>query len=207
MAPSEHHGPGRPRDEGIDARVLAATREQLAEVGYDGLHVATVAAAAGTTRQAVYRRWEDKADLATAAVAAMEEAAPRRVTGDHLVDLVAELEAFRRGISRPHGVSLVGTMLSSSTDHGLVERFRERLVAPRRARVTAILERARSEHLIDADADLEVAVTMLTGSWYARELAGAPEPARWARRTAMLIWRALGGDPGADRSPASDQST
>jgi hypothetical protein len=46
---------------------------------------------------------------------------------------------------------------------------------------------------LDHDADREVALTMLTGSWYARCLAGADEPADWPRRTAALIWRALGG--------------
>jgi hypothetical protein len=34
---------------------------------------------------------------------------------------------------------------------------------------------------------------MLTGSWYARCLAGEREPQDWPRRIAELAWRALGG--------------
>jgi hypothetical protein len=60
------------------------------------------------------------------------------------------------------------------------------------------LERAQRLGLIDADADLEVAVTMCTGSWYARALAGSALPQNWPRRTATLIWRAVGGRTNAE---------
>jgi hypothetical protein len=38
---------------------------------------------------------------------------------------------------------------------------------------------------------------MLTGSWYARCLAGDPEPENWPRRVAALVWRSVGGAPRA----------
>lgn len=186
---------GRPRDDSIDERVLDVTRRHLAAHGYEAMSVASIAREAGTTRQALYRRWDDKADLATAAIASLPAAAPCPVTSDPFEDLVAELESFRAGISRSGGVSTIGTMLLSSTDAVLVELFRERVVAPRRRRLLAAMERARAEGLLDADADLQVAVSMLTGSWYARVLAGDDVPARWARRAASLVWRACGGEP------------
>jgi hypothetical protein len=61
-----------------------------------------------------------------------------------------------------------------------------------------ILERSQRLGLIDADADLEVAVAMCTGSWYARALAGSAIPPNWPRRTATLIWRAVGGRTNAE---------
>jgi len=191
-------GPGRPRDTGIDERVLEATRAQLAAHGYEALSVVAVAEAAGTTRQALYRRWPTKADLATAAVAAMAEAAVPTPTDDPFADLVAELSAFRRGISRPDGVSMVGTMLVSSTDADVVALFRARLVEPRRRRLRAVLHRARRAGLIDETADIDTALTTFTGSWYAAALAGTAAPRDWPRRIALLVWRGLGGtDPGA----------
>src|SRR5205823_3957896 len=105
---------------------------------------------------------------------------------------------FQRGVSRPGRLSLVGTMLQESTQTELRARYRERVVAPRRRRLRAIFVRARERRLIDADADLDVAVTLCTGSWYARELAGAPPPLRWPERTASLVWRAVGGTPPAE---------
>jgi len=125
---------GRPRDVEIDARVLEVARRHLARHGYEALSIATVAQEAGTTRQAVYRRWPTKADLATASIAAMSAAAERLPTDDPFADLVRELEAYRRGIGRPDGVSMVGTMLLRSTDARLRALYRERIVAPRRAR-------------------------------------------------------------------------
>ncbi|MGL6279173.1 MAG: TetR/AcrR family transcriptional regulator [Gaiella sp.] len=185
--------PGRPRDAAIDTRALAVAREHLAERGYEALSLAAVAAEAGTTRQALYRRWPAKADLATAAIAALSRAEARPPTDDPFADLVAELAAFRRGIERPDGVSMVGTMLLRSADPALVALFRERIVAPRRARLRAILERAREARLVAADGDLEIVLSQLTGSWYAYALAGERPPRDWARRVAVAAWRALGG--------------
>lgn len=189
-------GPGRPRDAAIDDRVLEVARRHLAQHGYEAMSLAAVADEAGTTRQALYRRWSGKADLATAAIAAMSSAEERVPSDDPFADLVRELEAFRRGISRPDGVSMVGTMLVTSTDPALVALYRERIVAPRRARLRAILERARDEGLIDDDADLDVALGCFTGNWYATVLAGERPPARWAERLAAIVWRGLGGVPG-----------
>lgn len=191
---------GRPRDNQIDERVLEVARRHLAQHGYAAMSVVAVADEAGTTRQAVYRRWPSKADLATAAIAALSRADERASTDDPFADLVRELEAFRAGISRPDGLSMAGTMLIGSTDPALVTLYRERLVRPRRARLRAILERARVDGVLDSDADVEVALGMLTGNWYARALAGDRPPPRWAERTAALVWRALGGTPpGVDR--------
>jgi AcrR family transcriptional regulator len=186
---------GRPRDDAIDEAVLRVAREHLARYGYDGMSLVTVAAEAGTTRQAIYRRWPTKADLATAAIAAMSRAEERSPTSDPFADLVRELTAFREGVSRPDGLSMVGTMLLGSTDAELVRLYRERVVQPRRERLRAILERAKAAGQLAADADLPVAVTMLTGSWYARALAGDPAPRRWPARAAALVWRACGGTP------------
>ena len=148
---------GRPRDPGIDERILEVARHHLATHGYASMSLVAIAEDAGTTRQALYRRWPSKADLATAAIAAMSRAAERPPTEDAYADLVAELDAFRRGISRPDGVSMVGTMLVDSTDPELVQLYRDRIVAPRRERLRAILERARDAGELDTDADIELA--------------------------------------------------
>lgn len=132
----------RPRDTSIDEAVLAAARRQLAAHGWEGLSVTAVAVEADTSRPAIYRRWTTKADLATAAVAAISDAHLRPATDDPYSDLVRELEAFRRGIDRPHGVALAATMLQEGTDRDLVRLYRDRIVTPRRRRLRETLERA-----------------------------------------------------------------
>jgi len=186
-------GPGRPLDRSIDERVLEIAASHLAQHGYEAMSLVSIAHEAGTTRQALYRRWPSKAELATAAIAALARSEERPSTGDPYADLVKELRNFQRGVSRPDGLSMVGTMLNRATDPELVHLYRQRVVAPRRAALLRILQRAQAEGLFDPDSDIEMAVTMLTGNWYARALAGEPTPRRWAERTAALIWRGLGG--------------
>jgi AcrR family transcriptional regulator len=186
---------GRPRSPAIDAAVLAAARRQLAAGGFAALSFAAVADEAGTTRPAIYRRWPTKAALAESAMASIPPDEPPPAAADPFADLVAELSDFRRGVSMPGRLSLVGTMLQTTTDPDAAARYRAQVIAPRRARLRAIFERAAAAGLIDADGDLEVAVTMLTGSWYARCLAGAAEPGDWPRRVAGLAWRSVGGSP------------
>ena len=190
-------GAGRPRDVTIDEAVLEATRRHLGAHGYDATSVVAIADEAGTTRQAVYRRWPSKADLATAAIAGMSRAAQRPDTDDPFADLVEELTAFHRGVSRPNGVSMVGSMLQDGTDAELRALYRARIVAPRRARLRHILRRAVDAGLLDADADIDYAVAACTGTFYALQLAGAPVTKHWPQRTAALVWRSLGGVPPA----------
>jgi AcrR family transcriptional regulator len=194
-------GVGRTRDPKIDSRVLKAAARQLAAYGYEGMSVAAVAVEAGTTRQAVYRRFPSKADLGAAAMAAFADLTATSETADPFSDLVAELTDFQHGVSRPGRLSLVGTMLQDSTDAGVRARYQAQVIAPRRHRLRLILERAQRLGLIDADADLEVALTMCTGSWYGRALAGAAPPPDWPQRSAALVWRAVGGTPPPDALP------
>ena len=184
---------GRRRDPAIDARILAVAHQHLSTAGYEAMSIAAVAAEAQTTRQALYRRWPTKASLATAALTAGEDAGPEVSSQNPLRDLTAELSDFQRGVSRPGRLSLVGTMLQQSTDPSLRARYQARVVTPRRTRIRTILERAQELGLIDPDADLDVAVTLPTGSWYGRALAGDRPPPNWPERTAKLIWRAVGG--------------
>ena len=187
--------PGRPRNDEIDAAVLEAARRHLATVGYEAMSLVAVARDAGTTRQALYRRWTDKADLATAAIANMSTLDQRSDTGDPLADLVEELRAFRNGVTRRNGISLVGTMLQESVDASLVRLFRKRLVAPRRKRIRHILARAVALGLLPDDADLDYAAAASTGILYSLALAGTSIPNEWPQRTAALVWRSCGGQP------------
>jgi AcrR family transcriptional regulator len=179
-------GPGRPRSREIDAAILKAAQEHLARDGYQGMSLARIAEAAGSTRQALYRRWPGKAELAADAVAALIEAEPEHETADVEADLVAELESFRHGVSRPNGLSLVGVILQAGSDDGLRILYQDRVVAPRRRRLLKILERAGAP----AD-DSEIAASFCTGSFYALALAGRPIPEDWAERTARMVLTAV----------------
>lgn len=196
---------GRPRDEAIDQAVLAVARRHLATRGLNALSVAAVADEAGTTRPAVYRRWPNKLALAVAAVSALAETDPPVPSGKPFADLVAELEHFRGCITEAGSLSLAGLMLSDAIDPALREKYIEAIVMPRRRRLRACLEAAGAAGLVEPTADFDVAVTMLTGSWYAYALAGQPAPPDWPQRLAALVWRCVGGDTLRRPTPRRDR--
>lgn len=186
---------GRPRDAAIDAAVLDAALARLARDGFSGLSLAAVAADAGTTRPALYRRWPDKTALVVDAVARLAQVDPPVVTGDPFVDLVAELEHFRHCITEAAALPLAGLMLGDEVDPDVRAAYAEQVVRPRRTRIRALLDEALSRGLLAADCDHTVAASFLTGSWYSFAIAGAPPPDDWAERTVRLVWAACGGTP------------
>lgn len=188
---------GRPRDPAIDDAVLDETIRQLARDGFAGLSLASVAAAAGTSRPAIYRRWPSKEALVVDAIGRLARVDPPASGGAPFDDLVAELEHFRHCITLAGSLPVAGLMLTEGVDDTVRDRYRELVVGPRRARIRAGLKRAVDCGDLDADADLTVASTFLTGSWYAFALAGTRPPRDWPRRTATLVWRACGGTPPA----------
>jgi AcrR family transcriptional regulator len=192
-------GPGRPRDPSIDAAVITVAQRHLAEHGYEAMSLSAIADEAGTTRQALYRRYPSKADLATAAIAAIAAAEERADSDDPYTDLIAELDAFRAGVLRPNGIAMVGAMLQVGLDDELARLYRERVVLPRRRRLRAILDRAVSEGRLPRDADLDTATAACTGSLYAARLAGSEIPTDWAERIAGVVWRGCGGSTSAGR--------
>jgi AcrR family transcriptional regulator len=180
---------GRPRDAALDERILEATRELLAERGYAGLTIGAVARAAGTTRPSVYLRFADKQDLATRAIAGMTVAEPLRNTADVRADLVAELRHFRVAVTRPNGMSFVGTVLAEE-HHApeLIRHFRDRLVTPRRDRVAGVLERGMRDGSLRPGLDTGAITTALIGGIYARYLATGDVPEDWPERTVDAVW-------------------
>lgn len=190
VSPSTSTARGRPRNRSIDGCVVEAALAELATKGYAAFSLAAVAEAAGTTRPALYRRWKDKTALVVDAVARLAETEPPVVTGEPFPDLVAELENFAHCIAAAGAGPLAGMMLADDVDEAVRAAYLERLVAPRRARLRRILTSAIERGELDREADLDVAGSFLTGSWYAFRIAGSQIPDDWARRVAALVWAA-----------------
>jgi AcrR family transcriptional regulator len=184
---------GRPRLPDVDQRILAAALKLMARSGYSRMSIDAVATDAGISKPTLYLRYPSKAALATAALAASrEQHPPPPASGDTRADLIAHLRHFQRGVGRPFGISLVGTVLAEERETPeLLALYREHVVRPRRQMVRAVLERAREQRELRDDADLDIAVTMLIGAYYAQYLAGDPFPADWAEREVDTLLRGL----------------
>ena len=165
-------GPGRPRDPGLDAAILAAAGRLLASQGYARMSIDAVAAAAGVSKPTLYRRFAGKADLATAALAAAIDEGARPPAGLGLeAALVEALEHLARRLRAPHSMALVGTLLAEEQQTPqLIELFRRRVWKLRAELLREVIQRGAERGELRPGADPEVLVAMLIGSLYAAHL-------------------------------------
>lgn len=134
---------GRPRDPRIDAAVLSATVELLAETGYSSLLVSAIAARAGTSKPAIYRRWPSKAHLVHEAVFPIGAATELPDTGslpEDLHEMVCRSTTFLS--TPPARAALPGLVAEMAADPTLHSALLERFADVIGGGLTALLERA-----------------------------------------------------------------
>jgi AcrR family transcriptional regulator len=182
---------GRPRDEHTDAAILATTLRLLKDVGYRHLSVEAVAAEAGVAKTTIYRRYRNKADLATVALATQVpvDRFPRP-SDDPRRDLVKFLHEFEKAHEEV-GLDVIGSLLVERDDSEFVELHRERIIRPRKQHSLQLLRRAQELGMIRPDADLDLVMEMLIGSFIARQLNGRKRPPRWAETAVATVWKGL----------------
>lgn len=183
-------GRGRPRSSEVDRRILEVALGHLRRLGYSEMSMEHVAAEAGVGKATLYRRYRNKADLATMALASVTTpqfaAEPPDDTRDALLDHLAR---FERGVARG-GLEVLAALVGKASDPELLEMHRERVIKRGKGRGIAILERAQQRGEVRPDADLEAAVEMLVGSYFARRLAGG-ELAGWAATVVDMLLRGI----------------
>jgi AcrR family transcriptional regulator len=180
---------GRPRNARLDATILAAAEHQLEEKGYAGMSMESIAAAAGTTVPTLRRRYANKMDLVAAVVDSLRiEPLPSRARAPR-ADALAILANLQRNLERPLAMATLGSILSEEhRTPRLLERFRIRLLQPRRAMLRQALADGVSAGQLPPTMDVDAATNMLIGSFYARYLSGEPIPKDWARRVLLCLW-------------------
>jgi len=162
---------GRPRDPRVDAAIVDATLELLAEGGYTSLTMEAVAALAGVGKATLYRRYAGKEQLVIDALATMSEPA-EVVQGASVRDeLVARLEAVRRTSDSSRAGKIFPRLISASAEHPeLMHDYRRQVLLPRRLAFAAALRRGIDEGLVRPDVDLDHAIDLLIGPMVYRNL-------------------------------------
>lgn len=110
--------PARRRGAVLEQAILDAAAEELRESGYAGLTMDRVARRAGTNKNAIYRRWPNRAALAVAAYGRMADTEAARVpdTGELRGDALELLRRANRHLSSPLGQILLGLLASARED-------------------------------------------------------------------------------------------
>lgn len=197
--------PGRPRDERASQAITEAALRQLAEAGYAKMSMESIAIEAGVARATIYRRFRDKADLITAAIAAnIGGQFSDEPSKEPRADLVRYLEEFDERFGESC-VEVIGTLLGSREERGALDLHRQRVVMPRTAYARSLLVRAQELGQLHPDMDVELAVEMLAGSVFTRRVHGTPSATGWAQRAVDMIWRPAAEKEGASSASAARQ--
>ena len=191
--------PGRPRDTRASHAITEAALRQLADVGYANLSMESVAGEAGVSRATVYRRFRDKADLVTAAIAANGGGdLPDTPSADPKGDLVSYLEEFDERFAESC-LEVLGALVGAREEPHALSLHRDRVISPRNAYARSLLEEAQRRGELSPQADLELALQMVAGSVFYRRVSGADSSPGWAKRAVHAIWESMG--PLSSRRP------
>ncbi len=177
---------GRPRDPRIEEAALAATRDLLLESGYPRLTVAAVAARAGTTKAALYRRWPSLPYLVYEAAFPDELLADWRLGHDLRADLVGIVRGTRDAFTTSVAAAALAGLLSEfdpALHNALLARFAGVFAA-----VDDRVRLAASAGEVHADTRSDDLLRMVIGSVLLGVLLG-PERLddAWVERTADLL--------------------
>jgi AcrR family transcriptional regulator len=169
-----HNGRGRPLSDATEQAILKATTELLAERGLAAMTIEEVAARARVGKASVYRRWPSKGTLAfDAFVTDFLERQPVPDTGNLRDDLLGLLRGWVRAVRQPTtGRTLKGLIAEVQRDPELADAWRDRFVAPLRARHHAVLQRSIDRRELAPAANTALLLDLLFGPAYHRLVHG-----------------------------------
>jgi AcrR family transcriptional regulator len=182
MAESRSAG-GRPRDASLDARATTAALELVAAHGVEGMTMDAVAAHAGVSKAALYRRWKSKDALLIEAIVAtgwnaVTDETPS--TGDLREDLVRIIGIESARATAAKSRILSGVLSIIGHDAALRQAITDALIEPRERAIRNALDSAVSRGDIDAASDLELLSAVLPALLVYRLLVrGEPVTRRW----------------------------
>jgi AcrR family transcriptional regulator len=167
----EARRPGRPRSVECDRAILLAALEEYAENGFDGMSVDAVAARAGVSKATIYRRFESKLELVTAA---MYQSAEERFTDPDNGTLAADLRCVLESILELTKDPVLGRAKRMIVADGVrnpeLGRVHEEFVQQRRVRIIDAFDRAIARGDMRPDIDKDVAADFVTGPVFYRHL-------------------------------------
>ncbi|WNI27645.1 TetR/AcrR family transcriptional regulator [Streptomyces sp. ITFR-6] len=164
QARTARRGPGRPREERVTRAVLDAVVELVTENGMSALTMDAVAARAGVSKPAMYRRWATKQDLVIAA--AESRIGPLDVpdTGDFRAELRAVLTARMEAYRQPGINRLLAGVIGAASESGAGRDAYRDYTARVMSETRHLLERGVARGDVRADVDVPAAATLVAAS-------------------------------------------
>ena len=155
--------PGRPREEGVDERILYAALARLVRSGYEHLRIDDVAADAGVAKTTLYRRWASKKALVADVMRGLYvDRVQAEDHGDLRTDLVALVRETYQLLFEGPGRVIEDLVRESGTSRELADVVRSTTDARRRAFHQA-MNRGVARGELDPSADHELTIDLLVG--------------------------------------------
>ena len=156
---------GRPRSEKSRRAILDATLELLAEQGFDGLSIEGIADRAGVGKTTIYRRWNNKEALVSAALRDMRSSLEMPQPGRDLRETVVSFfnEFFAILQERPVTWIILMRLIGEAQEHPeMVKDFYSQIYA-RVGLSKEYVDHLKATGEIDPDLDWPMAASLIAG--------------------------------------------
>jgi AcrR family transcriptional regulator len=193
MVSQIERGPGRPREERVSGAVLSAVLELVTEQGMAAVTMDAVAAHAGVSKPAIYRRWPAKHDLLIAAAESRIGVLTVPDLGDFRAELRAVLHARLHAYRLPGTSRLIAGMIAAAEESGDERGEYARYISRIMGAARQVLERGMARGDVRADVDVEAAATLIAAPLIFRLIVERrPPDERFAADLVDMIARAVG---------------
>lgn len=185
--------------------MIEATLAALATGESEALSVPAIAAAAGVSPSTVYRRWPDKADLITDALATIADRVVPFTPADTLRDdLIRFAEDLATGLSSPAARALARNLLARETS--AADEVRQRFWERRFRASKELVDRAKERgELPPAVSHVDLLERVAAPIWMRALVTGLPIDGDWIRRlvddTVAGLTPPAAGPPPTGRKP------
>jgi TetR/AcrR family transcriptional regulator, regulator of autoinduction and epiphytic fitness len=151
--------------------ILRAAVQELAEAGYGGVTIESVAARAGVSKSTIYRHWKDKLALIADAFETFHEQMVPDLRDLPVRDAVASLLRHVAEVVTDSTFSrCIPALIEGAERDPRVRAFHHRYSAERRQAIIDLICRGIQHGDIRSDIDPELATTTLLGAIFYRRL-------------------------------------
>ena len=168
---------GRPRSQAAERAIVEAALDLLADEGVNALSVEAVAARAGVGKATIYRRWANKDELVGEALATLVDDLPQTLAGSTLRDqLISMVDHIRCTGTTTRAGRIFPRMAAYKHSHpDFFAVFAQRVLAPRRERLCALVQRGIDSGELRSDLDAGLATILLLAPMHYVNLAAMPQ--------------------------------
>ena len=148
----------RRRGAELKAAIRAAVWDLLVSGGAGAVTMEAVAAAAGTSKPVLYRRWPDRSALLRATLLETATLAiPHEDTGSYRTDMLAILRGWTALFSGRGAAAIRAIVAAMADDAELATVFRDEVIGWRKDEMAALLARGIARGDVRADVPVDIA--------------------------------------------------